>query len=150
MITAFIYAGLALAVAAFGVNLYFAITRGLNGAVHPFYPILQYTLMGIVSVALFVILISLILSSYYAVDGKTLKTSFGIIKSKYDLEKVESIILDRETNKLSIHFDDGAFIVIVVKPEWYDDFVEAVLRANPKIDYAVKSKENTPDDDQKK
>lgn len=141
LITAFIYVGLALSVLAFALNTYFLIVSDIGAAANIVYPILQYSLMYFVSVALFVILLSLLLSSYYSVDGKTFKTSFGIIKSKYDVEKIDSIVLDKNTNKLSVYFDENTFIVIVVKEEWYEDFINALMEANPKIEYSIVSKE---------
>lgn len=146
-----IYAGLVLAVAAFGLNTFFLIRDGVATAAIIVYPILQYTLTYFCSVMLFIVLITLLFSSYYSVDGKTLKTSFGIIKSKYDIGKIETVALDRATNKLSVYFDNNSFMVIVVKQEWYEDFVDAILKANPKIEYTIRSKENTdPDQEEKK
>ncbi len=152
LITALIFTGLALAVAAFALNLYFVLANGIDSAANRFYPILQYSLMFFVSVGVFVILLSLLLSSYYAVDveKKVFKTSFGIIKSKYDISKIESILHDRTTEKLHVYFENQSFITIVVKKQWYNDFVEALLAANPKIEFSVRSKENTPDDENKK
>lgn len=148
LITALIYVGMALAVVAFGLTIYFVVVHDYAATLNPVYDIIGHTLMFLVSVAIFVILLSLLLSSYYAVDTekKLFKTSFGIIKSKYDVNKIESVVLDRTTEKLSVFFDSGEFMTIVVKQEWYADFVEALLAANPKIEYSVKSKENTPDD----
>lgn len=146
---AFIYIGILLAAVAFGVNTYFVFADGIKTAANPVYPVLQYTLMYFVCVLLFVILISLLVSSYYAVDGDKLKTSFGIIKSKYDIKKIETIVLDRTTNKLSVYFEGNAYIVIVVKPEWYEEFTDAILKVNPKIEFSIKSKENKKDDEQK-
>ena len=68
LITALIFIGLALAVAAFALNMYFVFANGIDSAANRVYPILQYSLMFFVSVAIFVILLSLLLSSYYAVD----------------------------------------------------------------------------------
>ena len=149
-ITVFIYLGLALAVAAVAADTYLVIAEGIKSAANPVYPIIQYTLMYVVGILLFIILLSLLLSSYYAIDGTTFKTSFGIIKSKYEVNKIQSIILDRTTGKLSVYFDENTFIVIVVKEEWYEDFIDELLKANPKIEYSVKSKENKPDDTEKK
>ncbi len=149
-ITVFIYLGLALSVAAVAADTYLVIAEGIKSAANPVYPIIQYTLMYVVGILLFIILLSLLLSSYYAIDGTTFKTSFGIIKSKYDVNKIQSIILDRTTGKLSVYFDENTFIVIVVKEEWYEDFIDELLKANPKIEYSVKSKENKPDDTEKK
>jgi len=149
--TGFIWAGIALAVIAAGVNTYFLIAdRGGASAVNRVFPILQYSLMYFVAAALLVILISLLISSYYLVDGNFLKTSFGIIKSKYDVNTVTAIELDRTTNKLTAYFENDSFMVIAVKEEWYNDFVDALLEANRKIEFSIKSKENTPDDENKK
>ncbi len=149
LITAFIWAGMALAVAAFAMNTYFVFSEGLGSAANIVYPIIRFVLMYLISVAAFVILLSLLLSSYYCVTDTTLKTSFGIIKSKYDIQKIETVLLDRKTNKLSVYFEDKSFIVIVVKEEWYEDFVDELLKANRKIEFSIKSKENTPDDEEK-
>ena len=149
-ITVFIYLGLALSVAAVAADTYLVIAEGIKSAANPVYPIIQYTLMYVVGILLFIILLSLLLSSYYAIDGTTFKTSFGIIKSKYEVNKIQSIILDRTTGKLSVYFDENTFIVIVVKEEWYEDFIDELLKANPKIEYSLKSKENKPDDTEKK
>ena len=146
LILVFIYLGLALAAAAFGVNLYLLIKNGISHAANPVYPILQYTVIFFVSVLLCVILISLLISSYYAVGNGIFKTSFGIIKSKFNLADVDKIVLDRETNKLAIYFKDGNFIMVVVKKEWYEDFIDEILKGNPKIEYTINSKQNTPDD----
>ena len=148
--TGFIYAGLVLAVAAFGLNIYSVATENINEAANPAFDIIRYILLFGVSVALFVILISLIASSYYSVDEKYFKTSFGVIKSKYKLEDIDSIILDRETNKLSLYLKNESFIVVAVKPDWYDEFITAILAGNPNIEYSIKSKENSPDDEPKK
>ncbi len=146
----FIWLGLALSAAAFGVTLYNVLSGGYNNSANIVYPIIGYAAMFFVSVLLTVILISLLVSSYYAVGDKTLKTSFGIIKSKFDTDNIESIILDRETNKLAVHFKDSSFIMVVVKSEWYEDFITEILKCNPKIEYSIKSKENSPDDELKK
>ena len=149
LITGFIYAGIALSVAAFGLNIYLVASQGLSNAVNPVYPILQYSLMFLVSVLLFVILLSLLISSYYSVGDGYLKTSFGIIKSKYNLSNAEKIILDRATNKLAVYFKDSSFMMIVVKKEWQDDFISEILKNNPEIEYTINSIENSPDDNLK-
>jgi hypothetical protein len=146
LITALIYVGLALCVIGFAINLYLNISVGISSAANPVYPILQYVLMYFVTVVLFVLLLSILLSSYYAVDEKYFITSFGLIKSKYKISDVEIISLDRATNKLSVTFSDNSFIVIVVKESWYNDFIEAIIAANPKIEYNIISKENKKED----
>ena len=145
-----IIAGIALSVAGFGLNLFVCIKNGISSAVDPVYPIIQYTLMFAVTIALFAILLSILISSYYLVDKENIVTSFGFIKSNYKIKDIETIELDRNTNKLSVYFSNDTFVVIVVKEEWYSQFVQAILDINPKIEYSIKSKENTSDNKEDK
>ena len=138
--------GLVLCVLGFGVNLYYCITNGVSHAADPVYPIMQYVLMFFVTVVLFALLLSILVNSAYVIDGKFFKTRFGFITSKYNVEKIENVTLDRKTNKLTVTFTSGEFIVIVVKQEWYDEFITALLMANPKIEYTINPLENNDTD----
>lgn len=141
-----IIAGMVLCAAGFALNLYQCIRYGIASAADPVYPIIQYTTMFIVTVALFAILLSVLIFSAYIVDNKYFRTRFGFIVSKYDVKKIEYITLDRKTNKLAVTFDDDNYIVVVVKEEWYEDFVQALLKVNPAIEYEIKSLENDKKD----
>ena len=150
LITILIFAGIALCLIGIGVNIFAIATDDISSSANIVYPIIQYTLMFLVPIVLLVLLISLLISSYYAVDEKVLKTSFGIIKSKYDIGEIETILLDRTTNKLTVYFKNKNYIVIVVKEEWYDEFIDALCKANSEIEFSINSKESTGDDDNKK
>lgn len=126
----------------FGVNTFYLVTNGVKSAANPVYPILQYALMYFITVALFVLLFSILLFSAYVIDGKTFKTRFGIITSKYDVEKIDNITLDRKTNKLTVTFTSGEYMVIVVRQDWYEQFIDELLKANNKIEYKINSLEN--------
>ena len=142
LITTLIYAAIPMPVLVLGLTTYHLIVNDISTAVNIVYPILQYSLMYLVAILLGIILISLLVSSYYSIDGKVFKTSFGIIKSKYDAEKIESVILDRTTNKLAVYFNENTFMVIVVKEEWYDDFIKTLTSLNERIEFDF----TTPDD----
>ena len=134
--------GLVLCGIGFGINLFYCIVNGIKNAADPVYPAMQYALMFFITVFLAALILSVLLNSAYVIDGKTFKTKFGFIVSKYDAEKIESVTLDRKTNKLTVTFESGEFIVIVVKQDWYEEFVTALLLANPKIEYTINSLEN--------
>lgn len=142
LMKALICLGIAISVAGFTVNLVMCITHGISSAADPVYPILQYSLLFFVTVALFAILVSVLINSSYVIDGNKFKTCFGFIVSKYDLNDIEEVVLDRKTNKLCVNFSNGNYIIIVVKQDWYDDFIKALLEANPKIEYSINSLEN--------
>ena len=145
-----IYLGLALSAVGIALNTYNIFVERVWLYANNSLPIIRYVLVYAVAVALAVILISLLLSSYYAVDDKNFKTSFGIIKSSYDVKTIKLISLDRATNKLSLYFEEDRYIVIVVKKDWHDEFIDALLKANPEIEFSIESKENHIDNDDNK
>lgn len=143
---ALIYAGLVLSGVAFGLNVYSVCTEKVMETANPTFGIIRYILLFAVSIALFIILISILTGVYYAIDDKYFRTSFGIIKSKFELKEIKSIILDRQTDKLTVQFKNENFIHVVINNDWYDEFIDALLKANPEIEYSINSKENSPDD----
>ncbi|MCD8286817.1 MAG: hypothetical protein LUD50_06310 [Clostridia bacterium] len=142
---------LALAVAALILNTYYIITEGIRSAQVIVYPILQYTLTYFVALAVLLLLISLLISSYYSVTSELFTTSFGIIKSKYKVQDIDMIVLDKtnpkKKDRLSVYFNNETFITIVVKPEWFDAFTDALKEANPSIRYDIENPEDLPSDD---
>ena len=143
---ALIYIGIVFCFVGLGLNIFSIITSDIKQSANIIYPIIQYTLMFLIPTVLLVLLVSLLFSSYYSVDDKYLKTSFGIIKSKYSLTDIETIMLDRTNNKLSVYMQNENFFVIVVKEDWYEDFIETLCKANPKIEYTIRSKGNDDND----
>lgn len=146
LLKALMILGMVLCVLGFGINLYYCVTNGASHAANPVYPIMQYVLMFFVTVVLFVLLLSIMVRSAYIIDGKVFKTTFGLIVSKYDVEKIENITLDRKTDKLTVTFKSDEFMVIVVRQDWYEEFITALLLANPKIRYDIISLENNDTD----
>lgn len=142
--------GMLLSAAGFIVNLIFCIRNGISSSANPLYPALQYALMFFVTVVAFALLLSILVFSAYIVDDKYFKTRFGFVTSKYEVEKITGITLDRKTDKLTVTFTNGEYIIIVVKQDWYEDFVQALLAANPRIEYVINSLENDGTDDKKK
>ena len=130
-----------------GLNIFLVVTDDIASSANMVYPIIQYSLMFLIPIVLLVILISLLVSSYYSIDENTLTTSFGIIKSKYDIGSIQTVLLDRTTNKLTVFFDNASFIVIVVKEDWYDEFTDALLKVNRNIEFSINSKERSDKDD---
>ncbi len=137
---------LAVAVAAAVLNTYYICRDGIASAVDIVYPLLQYILTYFVALAILLILISLLVSSYYSVTKDTFTTSFGIIKSKYKTKDITMIVLDKKKNKLSVYFNNDTFIVVNVKPEWNDAFTDALKAANPDIQYDIESGDVPPEE----
>ena len=122
-----------------------------NDGLHSFNDWLKYPFLILISVAGIIIVVALLIKSQYVVDDKNFITQFGLIKSKCALKDITSVLLDTETNKLTVYMGE-AFSVISVQKSWNYDFVRALLKGNPDIDYSYTVKENKPDkpDDESK
>ena len=144
---ALICAGIALCFITIGINIYSVATSDISEAAKIVYPIIQYTLLFLIPAVMLVLLISLLLSSHYSLDENTLKTSFGIIKSKYNIKDIQTILLDRTTDKLFVYFKGNSFLVIVVKDELYEDFIDTLCKLNGQIEYTIRSKTESDKDD---
>lgn len=138
-------AALVVCIAAVIVSVYNICTDGL----HSFNDWLKYPFLILVSVALTVLVVALLVKSQYIVDGKSFTTQFGLIKSKCLLKDITAVVLDRDTNKLTVYTGE-TFSVVSVQPSWNENFVRALLKGNPEIDYSYTVTENKPNDEEKK
>ncbi len=141
-------AGLALCAAGIGLNIWRIITQGADDA----YAWLQYILLFFVSIFLAVLIIAMLVKSQYAITDKHLVMQFGIIKTKYELDKICSVHLFKGANRLTVYFDDyqTKYVSIVVKEIWYDDFIKTLTEKNDKIGFSFSTKEEEDEIKKKK
>ncbi len=139
----------ALGVTAFIITLWLTIKYGLDHTAIEAFTIAKYVLLFFVSVSLIIISILLVTRSCYIVGNGKLKMCFAAIPSTYSAKDIDTIINDRTTDRLSVVFANDTSINVVIKNELYNDFVQAVLKENPKVEYSIRSKTSTEDDDKK-
>lgn len=97
--------------------------------------IIQYIVPFVVGIVGVVIAISMLLKSQYELTETELKTRFGIIVSTYAIEDITAVHLFTKTKKLAVYFKGDKYLVIVVKEEWYRDFIKELLKRNGRIAY---------------
>ncbi len=117
---------------------------GVRGDISSVWEWIKYILLYFVSVFLSLLLIAMLIRSRYIITERRLITQFGIIFSKYEIKKIRSVCLVSGTKKLNVYFDDfkSRFITIVVKEEWYDDFIKTLTSINEKIEFDFTDPEN--------
>lgn len=117
---------------------------GARGDISSVWEWIKYILLYFVSVFLSLLLIAMLIRSRYIITERRLITQFGIIFSKYEIKKIRSVCLVSGTKKLNVYFDDfkSRFITIVVKEEWYDDFIKTLTSINEKIEFDFTDPEN--------
>ncbi len=113
---------------------------------------IKFLLLYFVSVFLAVILIAMLIRSQYVITDKFLITKFGIIVSKYEIKKIRSVYLLNGSKRLNVYFDEfkTKFMTIVVKEEWYDDFIKALTERNTHIEFDFISAEDEQNKKDKK
>ena len=109
--------------------------------------IIQHVVILIASLLALVLFPSILIHSVYKVTDKEIILWFGIIKSSFALKDIESVHLFTKTNKLVVYFKDEKYTVIVVKPEWYNEFVKEICAANKAIRYDVSTTDTDDKDD---
>ena len=120
---------------------YRAVTHFLVDHDFDFYQILNRTIPILVGIFGFVVSVSMLKESCYEIADNKLITRFGILSSSYDIKDIEKIQLFQKTKKLTLFFRDGKYTVIVVKEEWYRDFIDELLKRNKGIFYSDSAEE---------
>lgn len=115
----------------------------LNGGISTPNEFFKYPFLIAVCVFCISIIVALLIKSEYAVTDTEIITQFGFIKTKYALKDVTEIEHDRDTHKLTVKFGEQ-FSVLSCTSEWEDDFVRAILKANPNVEYTYTLTENKP------
>ncbi|MGN1235585.1 MAG: hypothetical protein ACI4U2_06360 [Christensenellaceae bacterium] len=123
-------ASLLLSTAGFALNLW----RFFSIGPHNVYDWIQYVLLLVVTVLCPTIVVPMMIRSEYVVTERELLIRFGLIKTSVKLADVEKLSLDKASKKLSVWMKDQTFQVVIVDPEWHDDFVAAMRERQPKID----------------
>ncbi len=122
---------LVICVVGIGVSVYRIIEYGING----FTDVLKYPFLIGVCVFCIVLVIAIFVKSQYIVDDQYFTSQYGFIKSKLLLKDVTSVVLDTDTYKLTVYMGEE-YCVLSLAKEWNEEFVRALLAANPKIDYS--------------
>ena len=99
---------------------------------------LVLVLIGLaIAAALAAVAYTVYIRSVYKITDTQIILWFGIVKQTFKIADIESVHLFTKTNKLVIYFKDDKYTVIVVKPEWYNEFTKEILARNDKIRYDV-------------
>ena len=118
-----------------GVGVGISVWRMVRFGVGTFFDVLKYPFLIVVCLLCVVIVTSVLIKSEYIVDEQFLISKFGVVKSKFSIKEITSIVLDSDAKKLTVYFGEQ-FTVLSVMPEWNEDLSRALLKVNPDIDYS--------------
>lgn len=119
-----------------------SVWRIVRFGVHGFNDILKYPFLIAVCVFCIVLMICILAKSQYVVTDQHFITQFGFIKSKFVVKDVTSIVYNTDTKKVTLYFGEQ-FMVVSVCPEWQEEFIRALMKVNPEIDYSFTLSDTT-------
>ena len=100
----------------------------------------------VLTVVLLVFVLSVLFYSRYVIKDGYLYTYFGFVKNKTPVSEIVEITKFKKSNKLVVYFSTEEYTVIVIAPEFYDEFVMAIRNANKSIVYDARIEgEDTPE-----
>ena len=82
-----------------------------------------------------------IFGKYVVADG-ILTVRLGILSVKTDISEIAQVSHFRKQDKLVVYFKNEKYSVIVIKPEEYSDFFDALKAQNPLISFVIENEEN--------
>ena len=134
---------IALCLGGIGICIYRIAKFGVNG----FTEYLQSPLLIAICLLGIAVVISILVKSEYAVDEQYFYTRFGFIKDKFSIKDITSLLLNTDTNKLTVYFGEN-YTVLAVNPTNNDEIIKAIREVNPNVEFSFTMAENTPKDEQ--
>ena len=128
-----ILACVALTLCAVGVGL--SIWRIVKEGIHDFDDVLKSPFLIAISLFGIVLIVALLLRSRYVITKEQFIMQFGLVKSKYAIQDITSLLLDTDTHKLTVYTGEEFFIV-TTNPEWNNDLVQAIREIKPEVEFS--------------
>ena len=109
------------------------------------FKIISYSIIVVLTLALLIFTISVIFYGRYIIKDQCLISYFGFVRTKYKISNLTEITHFKKSDKLVVYFADNSYTVIVISPQYYDQFVLSIREQNPAIRFDAKiDGEDTP------
>ena len=110
------------------------------------YKVGTYSLIVVLTAILTLLVISVMVYGRYIIKDGKLYSYFGFIRSKMEINDIICLTHFKKSDKLVAYFKDETYTVIVISPEFYEEFISTVRKVNPSILYDAKiDGEDTPE-----
>lgn len=123
-----------------------SVWRIFSFGIHSFNDVLKYPFLILVGGFCIAVVVAILIRSQYILDKEYLTAQFGFVKTKYDVKKITSLLLDTDSKKLTVNCGEE-FFVLMLSNNWNEEFVRALLSINPDIDYSFTLSDNEKSED---
>ena len=109
------------------------------------FKVLSYSIIIVLTAFLLIFALSVALYGKYVIKSGFVYSYFGFVRSKFAISEVTEITHFKKSDKLVLYFKDNSYTVIVISPEFYNDFVLSLREQNKAIIFSAKiDGEDTP------
>lgn len=122
---------LVLCAAGIGISVWRIVSEGI----HDFNDVLKSPFLIAICLFGIVVVVTMLIRSQYVLTKETLTTQFGFIKSKFPVQEFTSVLLDTDSQKLTVYMGEQ-FFAVTTNPEWNNDFVQALREVKPDIEFS--------------
>jgi len=133
--------GLLLSIGCIVLNLVRYISRIDEGTIST-YDWISLAIILIISIVFIVIVTSMLISTKYTITDKEIVLSYGIIKNPIKISEIKEIKLHVKNKRLELIFDDESYFNIIIKEEWFEDFVNELKLKSSNIIFSQESENN--------
>lgn len=119
----------------FGGGIAISVWRITKTGVHSFNDVLKSPFLIAICLFGIVVVVAMLARSRYTVTKNELVMQFGLIKSRFPVEKFTSVVLDTDAQKLTVYIGEE-FFVVTTNPAWNNDFVQALRAVKPEIEFS--------------
>ena len=131
-----------LVLCAAGISI--SVWRIVSEGIHDFNDVLKSPFLIAIGLFGIVVVVTMLIRSQYVLTKETLTMQFGFIKSKFPVQEFTSVLLDTDSQKLTVYMGEQ-FFAVTTNPEWNNDFVQALREVKPEIEFSFTLTEGNPD-----
>ena len=121
-----------------------SVWRITQQGIHGFNDALKSPLLIAICIFGIVVVTAMLVRSQYVITETALIVQFGIIKSSFKVADFTSVLLDTDSKKLTVYMGEN-FFVVTTNPEWNNDFVQALRKVKPDIEFSFTLTDGEPD-----
>ena len=87
----------------------------------------------LICVGFLVLAVSMLVNSYYAIDGKYFILRWGILKNQLEIKSMTRVLLDSDNRQLTIFYNEDNYFVVKSATIPFPDLVASLREVNKKI-----------------
>jgi hypothetical protein len=116
-----------------GLNVFNVVEYASFGA----FRVISYLLISVICLFLAVIAVSLLINCSYVIKGEYLISRFGIFTSKIKISDIVELVHAQAQNKLILYYGEDKYVMVLISPDKFDDFISKIIKLNVNVCYSV-------------